>query len=307
MQIPIPGNSRHSRNRYRFLHRIEKHPRRQKDHLQQNRMRLQTTQARQVTRSAHRRRRHNQLLWRRRHFNSRYHNIQNPNQQHPFHQGRRHDDAGHQELLSRQYAATVWINENADIMLSRGNYPEVQPQRSSRRRLGMHINSKRHVRSEASRAPCKPITSNSSGTFWLLPSPSHPGTVVTQNSAYLFHARCRRFLSQIHWQATWRESPECTFTIVWTNNWLDGNSVLRYDLEMGCKFQTSWARFKTTPPNIHNIPCPGMSRLSKAPSLSLQLRMRHPRSLYNNVSQSKKSQDLFYTMPEGWSYRFNAT
>jgi hypothetical protein len=35
------------------------------------------------------------------------HNIQNTHQQHPLHQGRRHDDDGHKELLSRQPAATV--------------------------------------------------------------------------------------------------------------------------------------------------------------------------------------------------------
>jgi hypothetical protein len=57
--------------------------------------------------SASRRRRQTRLLWRRRHFNSRYHNFQNPNQQHPLHQGRRHDDDGHQELLYRHTAATV--------------------------------------------------------------------------------------------------------------------------------------------------------------------------------------------------------
>jgi hypothetical protein len=35
------------------------------------------------------------LLWRRHHLHSRHHNIQNNNQQHPLHQGRRHDDDGH--------------------------------------------------------------------------------------------------------------------------------------------------------------------------------------------------------------------
>jgi hypothetical protein len=41
------------------------------------------------------------LLQRRRHFNGRHNNIQNHNQQHPLHRGRRHDDDGHKELLSR--------------------------------------------------------------------------------------------------------------------------------------------------------------------------------------------------------------
>jgi hypothetical protein len=35
-----------------------------------------------------------------------------------------------------------------------------------------------------------------------------------------------------------------------------------------------------------------------APRLSMPRRMKHPRSLRNNVSQSKKSQDPFYTTPE---------
>jgi hypothetical protein len=71
---------------------------------------------------------------------------------------------------------------------------------------------KSHVRSEASRSLGEPITSNSSGTFWVLPSPAHPGTMVTQNLTYLFHARCQRFLSQIRRQAPCRASPERPFT-----------------------------------------------------------------------------------------------
>jgi hypothetical protein len=107
MRTPVPGHSRHPRNRYMFLHHVEKHPIRQKYHLRQNSLQLQTTQARKGTRSANRRRRQTPLLWRCRHFNIRYHNIQNHNQQHPLHQRRRHDDDGHQELLYWHPAATV--------------------------------------------------------------------------------------------------------------------------------------------------------------------------------------------------------
>jgi hypothetical protein len=64
-------------------------------------MRLKTTQEGKGTCSTHHRRRHTRLLRRRRHFNDRYHNIQNPNQHHPLHQGLRRDDDGNQELLSR--------------------------------------------------------------------------------------------------------------------------------------------------------------------------------------------------------------
>jgi hypothetical protein len=67
---------------------------------------------------------------------------------------------------------------------------------------------KRHVRFEASRTPCQSITSNSIGTIWILPSTTHPGTLITQDSANLFRARCRRLRCQIRRQATCRASPE---------------------------------------------------------------------------------------------------
>jgi hypothetical protein len=35
------------------------------------------------------------IIRRLRHFNGRYHNFQDHDQQHPLHQGRRHDDDGH--------------------------------------------------------------------------------------------------------------------------------------------------------------------------------------------------------------------
>jgi hypothetical protein len=50
-----------------------------------------------------------------------------------------------------------------------------------------------------------------------------------------------------------------------------------------------------TPPIIHNVPRHGMSRWSTAPRLSMPRKMKHPRSLRNNVSQSRKSQDPFCT------------
>jgi hypothetical protein len=42
------------------------------------------------------------------------------------------------KILSRHPFATLRIHENAAITLSRGNNPKVQPQRSSRQRLGVH-------------------------------------------------------------------------------------------------------------------------------------------------------------------------
>jgi hypothetical protein len=89
---PLPSNSRQSSNRYMSLHQTDKHTERKKDHLRQNSLRLQASQERKGTRSAHSLKRQNRLLRQRRHFNGRYHNIQNHNQQHPLHRGRRHDD-----------------------------------------------------------------------------------------------------------------------------------------------------------------------------------------------------------------------
>jgi hypothetical protein len=78
-----------------FLYQTDKHPERQKYHLRQNSLRLQTTQKRKGMCLVDRGQRHTRLLRRRRHFHGRYHNIQNTNQQHPLHRGRRHDDDGH--------------------------------------------------------------------------------------------------------------------------------------------------------------------------------------------------------------------
>jgi hypothetical protein len=63
----------------------------------------------------------------------------------------------------------------------------------------------------------------------------------------------------------------------------------------------------TPPPNIHNIPHHGMSRLSTAPRRSMPRMMKHPRSLPNNVSQSKKNRIRFVLRQSSGSYRFNAT
>jgi hypothetical protein len=58
------------------------------------------------------------------------------------------------------------------------------------------------------------------------------------------------------------------------------------------------SKFQHDSPSTHNIPRHGMSRRSTAPKLSIPRGMKHHRSLHNNVSQSKKSQDPFCTMPE---------
>jgi hypothetical protein len=82
-----------------ILYQTHKHPKRQEDHLRKNSLRLQTTQDGKGTSQVDRRRRETRLLWRRRHFHRRHHNIQNPDQQHTFHRGRRHDDDGHKKTI----------------------------------------------------------------------------------------------------------------------------------------------------------------------------------------------------------------
>jgi hypothetical protein len=57
------------------------------------------------------------------------------------------------------------------------------------------------------------------------------------------------------------------------------------------------ANFNMTPPSTHNTHHHGMSRRSTVPKLSMPRKMKHPCSLHNNVSQSKKvtGSVLYYT------------
>jgi hypothetical protein len=95
MWTPIPRHPGHPQRRQLFLHQTDKHPRGQKDHVQQNSMRLQTTQERKGMCPTDRGRRQPRLLRQRFSFHGRHHNIQNPIQQHTLHRGHRHDDGGH--------------------------------------------------------------------------------------------------------------------------------------------------------------------------------------------------------------------
>jgi hypothetical protein len=78
--------------------------------------------------------------------------------------------------------------------------------------------------------------------------PSH-WTLVAQNAANLLHSRGRQFRSQVRRQATRRASLKSFITNLWTNNGLDGDSLLRNDFEMGLQKQNvwsfhAWLRFK---------------------------------------------------------------
>jgi hypothetical protein len=70
------------------------------------------------------------------------------------------------------------------------------------------------------------------------------------------------------------------------------------DISMHGYVSNVLSKFQHDSPKQPQHTPPGMSRLSMAPGLSMQIRMKHPRSLHTNVSQSKKSQDPFCTMPE---------
>jgi hypothetical protein len=61
------------------------------------------------------------------------------------------------------------------------------------------------------------------------------------------------------------------------------------------------SKFQDDAPSIHKIPCPGTSHPYMAPRLNMQQNMKHCHSRPNNVSQSKKSQDPFCTMPERYT------
>jgi hypothetical protein len=70
------------------------------------------------------------------------------------------------------------------------------------------------------------------------------------------------------------------------------------DISMPGYVSNVLSKFQHDAPSIHNIPRHGISRLSTAPRPNMPRRMKHPRSLHNNVSPSRKSQDPFCTTPE---------
>jgi hypothetical protein len=76
------------------------------------------------------------------------------------------------------------------------------------------------------------------------------------------------------------------------------------DISMPGYVSNVLSKFQHDSPNINNIPHHGMSRLSTAPKLNMLRRIKRPRSLPNNVSQSKKSQDPFCTTPGQWIQPF---
>jgi hypothetical protein len=107
----------------------------------------------------------------------------------------------------------------------------------------------RHVRFVTSGITRQPITANSLSTIWVLPSTAHPGTLVTKNAANLFHSHRGRFRSQVRGQIACRASPERLIANLRTHDGMDGEGILRHDLEMGLQQQDmrhlhAWLRFK---------------------------------------------------------------
>jgi hypothetical protein len=76
----------------------------------------------------------------------------------------------------------------------------------------------------------------------------------------------------------------------------------KYDSSIPSYVSNVLRKFQHDTPKHYNIPRHGMSCPSTAPIPNMPRRMKHPRSLHNNVSQSRKSQDLFCS-----SNRFIAT
>jgi hypothetical protein len=77
-----------------FLYQTHKHLKRQEDHLLQNSLPLQTTQNRKGMWAAT-----DSTFPATSPLHGQHHNIQNPGQQHTFHQGRGHDNDGHKKTI----------------------------------------------------------------------------------------------------------------------------------------------------------------------------------------------------------------
>jgi hypothetical protein len=98
MWEPLSGHSGHSWNRHMFLYQTHKHPERQKDRkITYGRIvcDCKPKKKRKRTGQVNSQRRQARLLRRRRDVHGGHHNIQNLDQQHPFHRRRSHDDDGH--------------------------------------------------------------------------------------------------------------------------------------------------------------------------------------------------------------------
>jgi hypothetical protein len=97
---PCSWHLGNSLNQHVFLYQTHKHPKRQKYHLRQNSLRLQTPQKRKRMSQVDLERRKARLHWRRHDFHGSHHNIQNPNQQH-------HSTAD-ADMMMMDIKTTIW-------------------------------------------------------------------------------------------------------------------------------------------------------------------------------------------------------
>jgi hypothetical protein len=243
--------------------------------------------------SANRRRRQTRLLRRHRHFNGRYHNFQNPNQQHPLHQGLRHDDDGHQELLSRHPSATVRIHENVAITLSRGNNPqavdawvhiEIQKGMYGLKQAGLLANQLLQTRL----APFGYYPARHTPGLWLHKTRPLSFTVVVDDFAVKYVGKqhtehLRNALLQTYELTTdWTATVYSGMTLKWYYSKRTCDiSMPGYVSNVLSKFQHDAPKHPQHTPSWYITPVYGAKT-------QYATKDETTRSLHNNVSQSKK-------------------
>jgi hypothetical protein len=188
-------------------------------------------------------------------------------------------------------------------MLSRGNNPEVQHQCSSRlgwvyieirkgmyglKQAGLLANQLLQTRL----APFGYYPARHTPGLWLHKTRPISFTLVVddfavkyvgkQHEEHLRNALLRTYELTTDWTATVYSGT----TLKWD---YDRRTC---DISMPGYVSNVLSKFQ------HDSPKHPLSHLSTAPRLSMPRRMKHPHSLPNNVSQSKKSQDPFCTTPE---------
>jgi hypothetical protein len=117
------------------------------------------------------------LLRRRRDVHGGHHNIQNPDQQHPHHQGRSHDDDGHKNY----YLGTPLPRfEYMKMLLSR--FPEEIVQNYNLNTLAVdgwvYIEIRKGIYGLKQAGLLVSTTANSFSTIWILSGTPHPGTMA---------------------------------------------------------------------------------------------------------------------------------
>jgi hypothetical protein len=112
--------------------------------------------------------------------------------------------------------------------------------------------------------------------------------VGKQHAEHLLNSLFRRYELTTDWTAT-----------VYSGMTLKWDYTKRtYDISMPGYVSNVLSKFQRESPKHPQLTHHGLSRLSMAPIPNMPRRMKHPHSLPNNVSQSKRSRDPFCTTPE---------